>query len=142
MASNLRVGFHERQRKFLSEAIAINPSHSKKACPELAPDPPSKSTPLTTNAIVTSKPDEKPPSTDDISYHETRKPFVVLENISEESFECLNSAHSHPKPAYVSGREETSELLSRISSFTEREPPMQNMGGAFFGFSMNPNRGG
>lgn len=72
-----------------------------------------------------------PKPTDDIFYHETRKPFVVPENISEESFECLNYPLSHPKPAYVFDREEISELLSCISSFTKREPPRQNMGVLF-----------
>ncbi|KAJ9705633.1 hypothetical protein PVL29_003618 [Vitis rotundifolia] len=69
IASNLRVGFQERQRKCLFESIAVNPSPSKKdylepayhepACPKpvstLAPVPVSS-----TIAIkITLEPDEK-----------------------------------------------------------------------------------
>ncbi|KAL6342959.1 hypothetical protein AAG906_016979 [Vitis piasezkii] len=56
-----------------------------------------------------------------------RKPFVISGNISEDSFECPNPSHFHPKLAYVPSREEVSELFSRIPFFTEREPLVQDM---------------
>lgn len=87
MASNLRVRFHEKQRKRLSQSIVFNPTSSKKACPEptLAPTP--MSVPSTTAAVVAPKSDEKLLSIDEHVYHETRRPFVVPENISEKSFD-------------------------------------------------------
>ena len=100
MASNLRVRFRERQCKHLSESIAANPSHLKKACPEPTPNPLSQLASLTNTTVVALEPDEKPPFADDISYHETREPFVIWENIREESFECLGSP-IRPKPTYV-----------------------------------------
>lgn len=126
MTSNLRVKFCERQCKHLSKSIVINPSPSKKTYPELAPDPSSKSTSPTTITVVTSGPNEKPSSIDDISYHKTRKPFVILGEISKDSFKCLNSSPFQPRATYVSVK-----LLNHIPSFTEREPPMPNMGVLF-----------
>ena len=41
MTSNMRVEFHERWCKRLSESIAVNSTTSKKACSEPAPNPPS-----------------------------------------------------------------------------------------------------
>ncbi|KAJ9707354.1 hypothetical protein PVL29_002381 [Vitis rotundifolia] len=123
MASNLRVKFCKRQCKHLSKSIVINPSPSKKTYPELAPDPSSKSTSPTTITVVTSGPNEKPSSIDDISYHKRRKPFVILGEISKDSFKCLNSSPFRPRATYVSVK-----LLNHIPSFTEREPPVPNMG--------------
>ena len=34
MATNLRVGFRERQHKHLSESIVVNPAPLKRACPK------------------------------------------------------------------------------------------------------------
>lgn len=121
----------ERQRKRPSESIAINPSSSKKTYLEPVLNPPSKSAPPTTAAPITSGPNEKLSSTNDISYHKMRKPFTVLKNISEESFECSNSSTPRPKLAYVLGWENISELLSCIPFFTEREPLVWNMGVLF-----------
>ena len=92
MTSNLRVGFCERKRKCLSKSIIVNPSSLKKTCPKPTIDPLSKSILSTIVVAVTSNPNKKPFSIDDISYHEARKPFIVLENISEESFKCLHSS--------------------------------------------------
>ena len=71
--------------------------------------------------------DEKPSFVNDIFYHDMRKPFAISGNISEDSFECPNPSHFHPKLAYVPSREEVSELFSRIPFFTEREPLVQDM---------------
>ncbi|KAJ9687146.1 hypothetical protein PVL29_015842 [Vitis rotundifolia] len=131
MVSNLRVGFRKRQCKCLSKSITVNPSHSKKAYPKPVVDPLSKSTLPTIATVVTLDPNEKSSSVDDISYHEMRKPFVVPENISEESFECLHSCHPHLKTTYIPNRQEVSKLLSRIPSFTENEPPVPNIGVLF-----------
>ena len=131
MTSNQRVRLHEKQRKHLSESMAINPSHSKKTCLKPVPNPPSKSAPSTIVAPITSRPNEKPSSTNDISYHKTRKPVTVLENISEESFECLNSSPPRPKLTYVLSWEKISKLLSCIPFFIEREPLVWNMGVLF-----------
>ena len=76
MASNLRVGFHERQHKHLFESIAIDLSPSKKAHPTPSLDSLSKPTQLTPTVDITSSLDEKPSSISDISYHEMRNPFV------------------------------------------------------------------
>ncbi|KAL6319810.1 hypothetical protein AAG906_036872 [Vitis piasezkii] len=95
------------------------------------PNSPSKPTRSTPTAVVASRLDEKPSSIGDISYHKMRKPFVVLGNISEDSFECLNSSPFCPKLAYVPNREKVFKLLSCISFFTEREPLMQDMGVLF-----------
>ncbi|KAJ9707442.1 hypothetical protein PVL29_002459 [Vitis rotundifolia] len=92
MASNLIARFHERQHKCLFESISINLSLSTKAHLALNLDSPSKPTPPTLAAYVASGPNEKPFFISDISYHETRKPFVVSRNISEDSFVCLNSS--------------------------------------------------
>lgn len=126
MVSNLRVEFYEKQHKRLPKSIAIDISPSKKACPTLGPDSLSKLTLSTTTTVVTSDPDEKPSSVDDISYHEMRKPFIVSGNISEDSFQCLNSSFLHPKPTYVPSREEVSELLSCIPFFIEKETLVQD----------------
>ena len=131
MTSNQKVRLREKQHKHLFEPIAINPSHSKKTCLEPVPNPPSKLARPTIVAPITSRPNEKPSSTNNISYHKTRKPFTVLENISEESFECLNSSHPRPKLTYVLSWEKISKLLSCILFFTEKEPLVWNMGVLF-----------
>ncbi|KAJ9680220.1 hypothetical protein PVL29_019506 [Vitis rotundifolia] len=115
MASNLRIGFRERQRKRLSKSIVVNPTPSKKACPKLASIPPPMLVPSTITVIVTPESDEKPPSADDISYHEMRRPF------------CMTSSPPRPKLANVPNQEEISKLLKCIPSFTKRESPVQNM---------------
>ena len=127
MASKLRVRFRERQCKHLSESIAVNPTPSKKACPKPLSVPPLVSVPPTTVAAITLESDEKLPSANDIAYHEIRRPFFVPDNISEELFEYMNSSPSRSKSAYVPSLEEVFELLKWIPSFTEREPPIQNM---------------
>ena len=131
MTSNRRVGFHERWHKCLSKSIAVNSITSKKACPEPASYPPSMPALSTTVMVVTLEPDEKLPSTDDISYHETNRPFVALENFSKESFECMNCFSPCPKTAYVPSWEEISKFLTHIPSFTERGVPVQNIGVLF-----------
>ena len=131
MTSNLRVRFRERQRKRLSESIAVNPTPSKKVCPEPTLVPPPVPIPPATAVVVTPKPDEKLSSTDDTAYHEMRRPFVILDNLNKESFKYMTFSHPHPKSTYVFNREEVSKLLKRIPSFTEREPPIQNMGVLF-----------
>ncbi|KAL6316315.1 hypothetical protein AAG906_017948 [Vitis piasezkii] len=75
MASDLRVGFCERQHKH----------------------PLSKLTLPTITTIVTLGLDEKPSFVEDISYHEIRKPFIISGKISEDSFECLNFSPLHTK---------------------------------------------
>ncbi|KAL6334873.1 hypothetical protein AAG906_023678 [Vitis piasezkii] len=70
--------------------------------------------PSITATTVILESDEKLPSVDDIAYHETRRPFIVLENLSEESFECMTSS----LPVEVSicpQSDEISELLKRQS---------------------------
>ena len=84
MTSNLRFGFRERQCMRLSKYIVIDPFFSKKARPTPGLDSPSKLTPLTSTTVVALGSDEKPFSIGDISYHEMRKPFFVLGNISED----------------------------------------------------------
>lgn len=128
MTFNMRVGFHERWCKCLSKSIAVNSITSKKACPKPAPNPPSMPALSTTVMVVTLEPNEKLPSTDDISYHETKRPLVVLENFNNESFECMNFFSPCPKTAYVPNREEISKFLTHIPSFTERGFQVQNIG--------------
>ena len=67
-----------------------------------------------------------------------RKPFVILRNISEDSFECLNSSPFLPKLAYVPNWEKVFKLLSCISFFIEREPLVQDMGVLFPGMQWIP----
>ena len=124
MDSNLRAGFREKKRRRSSESIVVNYIPFKKACPKLALAPLPMPISLATALVVTPNSDEKSPSIDDISYHEMRKPFVVPENLNKESFECMASSHLHSKSAYVPNQEEIFELLKRISSFIEREPPI------------------
>ena len=131
MTSNLRVGFCERKRKCLSKSIIVNPSSLKKTCPKPTIDSLSKSVLSTIVVVVTSNPNKKPSSIDDISYHEARKPFIVPENISEESFKCLHSSPPRLKATYVPSQQEVSELLSRIFSFTKKEHLVSNMGVLF-----------
>ncbi|RVW34135.1 hypothetical protein CK203_084325 [Vitis vinifera] len=73
--------------------------------------PPPVLVPSVTTATVILESDEKLPSVDDIAYHEMRKPFVVMENLSEESFKCMASSPPRLKSAYVLNRDEISELL-------------------------------
>ena len=127
MTSNLKVGFRERQCKRLSESIAINPSHSKKARPTLSLDSLSKPTLPNTAAIVASGSDEKLSSIGDIPYHEMRKPFIISGSVSEDSFECPNPSPHHPKSIYIPSWEEVFKVMRRILSFTEMEPPVQDM---------------
>ena len=124
MTSILRAELCERQHKRLSKSIVVNPTPLKKACMEPTPTLPSMPALSTTTAAVTLEPDEKPPFADDISYHETKIPFVVPESFSEESFECMNFSPLCPKPTYVPSWEEISELLNHSPSFIEREPPV------------------
>lgn len=92
MTFNLRVGFHERQRKCLSESIAINPTPLKRVCPKPTLIPSPVPVPPTTAATVTPEPDEKLSSIDDIAYHEIRRPFIVPKNLNEESLKCMTSS--------------------------------------------------
>ena len=131
MASNLRVGFYERQHKHLFESIVVNLTSSKKDCPEPASAPPLVPIPPATTTIVTRESDEKLHSADDIAYHEMRRFFVILNNPNEESFEYMTFSPPHLKPAYVPNQDEVSKLLKRISSFTKRKPPVENMGVLF-----------
>ena len=106
MASNLRAGFQERQRKCLFESIVFNHSPSKRACLEPAcPEPISVLAPvlvlLTIAADITPEPDEKLPSADDIAHHELRRHSIDLDHFSKELFEHMTSSLSHPKPSYV-----------------------------------------
>lgn len=117
-------------RTYLNPLLSILPL-SKKACSKPTPIPPPMPAPQTTVVAVTPKSNEKPPSTDDISYHETKRPFVVPKNFSKKSFECMNSFSSCPKPAYVPNWDEIHELLNHTSSFIERKLPVQNMGMLF-----------
>lgn len=89
----------------------MNPTISKKACPKPALASPPVLVPSVTVAIIILESDEKLPSADDIAYHETMRPFIVLENLSEELFECITSSPPHLKSAYVLNRDELSELL-------------------------------
>lgn len=131
MATNLRVGFHEMQYKCLSKSITIDPSFSKKTCSTPNPNSLSKSTSSTPPAVVTLGPNKEPSSVGDIPYHGMKKPFVFTGSISEESFECSNPSLPGPKLVYVSNREEMSKSLSRIPSFTERDPLVHNIGVLF-----------
>lgn len=133
MASNLRAEFRERQHKRLSKSIDVNPTPSKKACPEPASAPMPVSVPPTTAPTVTPKLDEKIPSIDDVAHHETRRPFIGPD-FSEESFQYMTFSLLCPKSTYVPNWEEVSELLKRIPSFIERELLVQNMGGAIFDY--------
>ena len=109
MTSKLRVGFCERQLKRLFESIAINPTSSKKACPEPVSAPLPMPVPLTTTAVVTPNPDEKLPSADDIVYHDMRIPFVVRNKLSKESFKYMTYSSLRPKSTYIPSRDEVSE---------------------------------
>ena len=131
MDTNLRVGFCERQHKRLFKSITIGSSSSKKARQVPGPDSPSKPTLPTSTTVVALDSNEKPFSVDDIPYHKMKKPFVISGNISEESFECLNLSFLYPNPTYVPSQKEMFELLRRISSFTEMEPLVQEMGTLF-----------
>ena len=136
MASNLRAGFQERQRKCLFESIVFNHSSSKRACLEPAcPEPISILAPvlvlLTIAAEITLEPDEKLPSADDIAHHELRRPSIGSDHFSKELFEHMTSSLSRPKPSYVPSQEEITEFLRQIPSFIERETLVQNMGVLF-----------
>ena len=131
MASNLRARFRERQRKRLSESIAVNPIPSKRACSEPAPTPMSVSVPPATATTVALELDEKLLFANDIAHHEPRRPFVGPNHFSEKSFEYMVSFLPHPKPTYVPNQKEVSKLLRQIHSFIERETPVQNMGVLF-----------
>lgn len=126
MASNLRVGFQERQHKCLFESIVVNHSPSKRACLELARLEPvlafaPVSAPLTIVAEITPEPDEKLPSSNDIAHHKPMRPSIGPDHFSEESFEHMTYSPSHPKASYVPSRKEITEFLRQIHSFIERE---------------------
>lgn len=131
MDSNLRIGFCERQHKHLFESIAINPTPSKKACLEPASAPPPVPIPPTTIVSITRESDEKLLSADDIAYHEIKRSFVVPNNLNKESFEYMTFSPPHLKSSYVPNQDDVSKLLKQIPSFTERKPPVKNMGMLF-----------
>lgn len=92
MTFNLRAGFHGRQRKRLSESIAVNPTPLKRVCSELTLIPSPVLVPPTTAMTVTPESDEKLSSIDDIAYHEIKRPFIVPKNLNEESLKCMTSS--------------------------------------------------
>ncbi|KAL6345976.1 hypothetical protein AAG906_025256 [Vitis piasezkii] len=49
------------------------------------------------------------------------------DSVNEELFECANPSPLYLKPTYVPSREEMSELLSCIPSFTKREPSVHDI---------------
>ena len=124
MTTNLRVEFHKRQHKHLSEYIVIGLSPSKKVCSAPGLDSLSKPTPLTPIAIVASGLDDEPSSIGDIPYHKMRKPFVVSKSIIKDSFKCPNPSLHRLKPTYVPNWEEVSEFLRCTLVFTEKESLM------------------
>ncbi|RVW33321.1 hypothetical protein CK203_085306 [Vitis vinifera] len=81
---------------------------------------------LTTAAGITPESDEKIPSTNDITHHEPRRPFVSPNHFSDESFEYLALSLPCPKSNYVPSGEEVFELLRRIPSFIEKKTLVQN----------------
>lgn len=64
--------------------------------------------PLSTAADITPESDKKLSSADDTVYHEMRKPFVIPNNISKESFEFKTFFPSPLKSAYLLIRDEVS----------------------------------
>ncbi|KAJ9682652.1 hypothetical protein PVL29_018551 [Vitis rotundifolia] len=138
MATNLRARFRERQHKRLSDYIVISPSPSKKACPTPRPNSLSMPTLSTPTDAITSGLNEKPSSVCNIPYHEMRKPFLISGSINEESFECPHLSPHCPKTTYVPSREKMFELLRCFLSFTENEPPMQDMGTLFSATQSSP----
>ena len=132
MATNLRAGLQERQCKRLSKSIMVKSVPSKRLYPELIYPKPiltlaPVSAPSTIAAGTIPDPDERLPSIEDTTYHEPMRPFPGLDHLNAESIKCLVSFPSCPKSSYIPSREEKSELMRQISSFTERKTPVQNM---------------
>ena len=110
----------------MSESIVVIPTPSKKAYPEPVSVLPPVPVHLTTAAGITPESDEKIPSTNDITHHEPRRPFVSPNHFSDESFEYLALSLPCPKSNYVPSGEEVFELLRRIPSFIEKKTLVQN----------------
>ncbi|RVW87611.1 hypothetical protein CK203_041142 [Vitis vinifera] len=143
MATNLRVGFKERQYKCLSESIMVNPTPFKRTCLEpICLELVSALTPVlvpsTTAVGIISGPNERLPSVEGTAHHEPRRPSLGLDHLSDESIECVAFFHSRPKSSHILNREEIAELMRQTPSFTERETLMQNMGVIIFGHLMGP----
>lgn len=143
MATNLRVGFKERQHKCLSESIMVNPTPFKRTCPEpIYLEPVSALTlvlvPSTTAVGIISGPNERLPSVEGTAHHEPRRPSLGLDHLSDESIECVAFFHSRPKSSHILNREEITELMRQTPSFIERETLVQNMGVIIFDHLMGP----
>ncbi|KAL6319629.1 hypothetical protein AAG906_020706 [Vitis piasezkii] len=115
MASNLRARFHERQRKRLSESIAINTTPSKKASLKPASAPPPMPIPSTITTTVTPKPDAKPLSANDIYYHDMRRPFCSHRSSSCDQNERIRRIYSFIKEYYH--RDYTPQIIILINIF-------------------------
>ncbi|KAL6322067.1 hypothetical protein AAG906_003469 [Vitis piasezkii] len=72
--------------KRLSESIAINPSHSKKAYSAPAPDSLSKPTPSTTTAFITLGPDEKLPTDMGVLFPTMLRIQIEVDGYPSQSF--------------------------------------------------------
>ncbi|RVW64612.1 hypothetical protein CK203_048494 [Vitis vinifera] len=103
MSTDLRVGFKERHRKHLHEAIDMVPPPTKKACPEKAREKPGREVnPTSGGASGGTAPVE-----------------LVLDQI-----DTLTSA---PPPSW----DEMMEMLKCVSCFTDVEPPSTKMSDFF-----------
>ena len=114
MASNLRARFRERQHKRLSKSIAINPTPSKKASlkPASAPPPMPVLRPLLRPSLLSRM---RNLSANDISYHDTRRPFCSHRSSSCSQYERIRRIYSFVKEYYH--RDYTPQIIILIKIF-------------------------
>ena len=138
MSTDLRVGFKERHRKRLHEAIHMVPPPTKRACPEGAREEPRRQVlpmpmpPLDTvgpsSTLVVEK--EVDPTLGGVSGG------VAL---VEEGLDQKDTPASAPPPSW----DEMMEMLKHMSCFTDAEPPFTKMSDLFpFTKRISMNLGG
>ena len=94
MATNLRVGFKERQRKCLFESITIIPPHAKKPCTKILYPKPVLvialvPNPLATTASVNPLLDGRLSSTGGAVHLELGGPSTSPTQLDDDSVECV-----------------------------------------------------
>lgn len=136
MATNLRTRFKDKQRKRLSESITVNSlsfkrPYSESLCSEpvlvIAP----VLVPSTVAASTNLESNERLRLAEGTAHQEPQRPFSSPEDLSDDSAKCVAFVFSRPKSSRTPNREEITELMRQIISFTEREAPVHNMGVLF-----------
>ena len=143
--NNLRIGFFERHRKWLHEAIDIVPPPAKRACPEKAQEDPAGEAPPSTMP----QSDEAGPSTATMTQPDVAGPSAAVavqpNVVAPRNTPIVEKVHgtevgldvvvnegapnekSSLAPAAPPSWEELMEILKGVSYFTDAEAPSTKM---------------